>query len=180
MKTLIALALLTLCPFTNQEAAQPTNQLEQHVWLEQLVGEWKSSSEVAKEPGGEATTWEFEESIRSIGGLWVVSEGKAENDGTHFTSLMTLGYDPNKEAFVGSWVDTMQTTMWIYTGQLDETQRILTLEAEGPGFEDPSKTALYRDQIELVSPDHKRIISSMLGEDGAWTTYMTVDAHRVK
>ncbi len=92
---------------------------------------------------------------------------------------MTLGYDPNKETFVGSWIDTMQTTMWTYVGHLSESKRVLTLEAEGPSFEDPSKTARYRDEIVLISSEEKRTTSSVLGEDGNWTTFMTVNARRV-
>jgi hypothetical protein len=93
---------------------------------------------------------------------------------------MTLGYDPNKDAFVGTWIDTIQTTMWSYVGQLDESKRVLTLEAEGPSFGDPGKTAKYRDQIELIGPEQKTMTSSVLGEDGNWTTFMKVAARRVK
>ena len=70
--------------------------------------------------------------------------------------------------------------MWSYVGHLDASKRVLTLEAEGPSFEDPSKTAKYRDQIELVGSDLKRTTSSVLGGDGNWTTFMTVEARRVK
>ena len=158
---------------------QPTTKLEQHEWLQQLVGEWNVSSAI-EESGEDSTTWESKESIRSIGGLWIVAEGTADNDGQPFASLMTLGYDPNKEAFVGTWIDSLQTTMWSYVGHLDASRRVLTLEAEGPSFEDPSKTARYRDQIELVSTDLKRTTSAVLGKDGAWTTFMAVEARRVK
>ena len=88
--------------------------------------------------------------------------------------------DPDEGAFVGSWVDSMQTRMWTYAGQLDADERVLTLEAEGPSIADPEKTASYRDRIELVDEDHKRMISSILGEDGEWFTYMTADARRVE
>ena len=54
MKTLAAVSLLTLFAITVQEPAQPTNQLEQHRWLQQLVGEWKLSSEAVMGPGGQS------------------------------------------------------------------------------------------------------------------------------
>lgn len=180
MKIPLALSLLALGAFTAQEASHPTNALEQHEWLRQLVGEWSLTGEAIMEPGADPTTWESKESIRSIGDLWIVVEGTADNDGDPFVSLMTLGYDPNKGAFVGTWIDTMQTTLWSYVGHLDESGRILTLEAEGPSVGDPGKTARYRDRIELLGPDAKRMTSSMLGEDGRWTTFMTVEARRAK
>jgi hypothetical protein len=180
MKILLTLSLLTLCTATAQEALQPTDRLEQHEWLQQLVGEWKVSSESSMEPGGDPTIWESKESIRSIGGLWIVAEGSADNDGPPFTSLLTLGYDPNKEAFVGTWIDTMQTTLWSYVGHLDASRRVLTLETAGPSISGPGETARYRDRIELIGSDEKRMSSSMLGEDGSWTTFMTAEARRVQ
>jgi hypothetical protein len=180
MKSLLILPLLTLCAFAAQEAMEPTNKLDEHAWLQQLVGEWSVSSEAVAEPGAEPVTWTSTESIRSIGGLWIVAENTAETGGDAFTSLLTIGYDPSKGAFVGTWIDTMQTTLWSYVGHLDEPARVLTLETQGPSLTDPSKTARYRDQLELISPDEKRTTSSVLGDDGNWTTFMTVDARRVK
>ena len=68
MKILLTLSLLTLGTFAAQEAMQPANKLEQHEWLQQLVGEWTLSSEAIVEPGADAVTWESKESARSIGG----------------------------------------------------------------------------------------------------------------
>ncbi len=186
MKTLLALALvillsiLSIRSFAAQEALQPAAALEQHEWLQQLVGEWEFTSEAIAEPGTEAVVWKSRESSRSIGGLWIVSEGTADSDGETFTSLMTIGYDANKETFVGSWIDSIQTTMWTYVGSLDDSKRILTLEATGPSMDDPNKTTEYRDQIELIGKDKKRLTSSALAKDGTWTVYMAGEAVRVK
>ena len=180
MRALLTLALLTLCAFAAQEELGAAKPLEQHEWLHQLVGEWKVSSSATLEPGAEPMTWESTESVRSIGGLWIVAEGSATFQGKPFTSLLTLGYDPNEDAFVGTWVDTMQATLWTYVGHLDESERILTLESEGPSFGDPKKNALYRDQIELIGSDQRKLTSSALGDDGTWTVYMTGVYERVK
>ena len=92
------------------EQAQP---LEGHAWLDQLVGEWSVSV-----GGGEleGMSFEYDERVRKIGELWVQAEGSAES----FTSQLTLGYDPAKGGFVGTWIDTMQTTLWVYSGRLEE------------------------------------------------------------
>lgn len=180
MKILLTLSLITLCTFAAQDSPQPAERLEQHEWLHQLVGEWTVTSEATMAPGTDPVKWESRESVRSIGGLWVVAEGTAEYDGEPFTSLLTLGYDPAQEAFVGSWVDTMQTKMWTYVGHLDEDERALTLEADGPSWTDPSETTRYRDRIELVGADERRMVSSVLGEDGTWTTFLTMTARRAE
>ena len=62
---------------------------------------------------------------------------------------------------------------------VDDEKRVLTLEADGPSMADPNVTATYRDQIELVSADAKRMVSSMLGADGSWTTFLTMEARRI-
>ena len=43
------------------------------------------------------------------------------------TTLMTLGYDPRKKRFVGTFVGSMMTNLWIYDGELDKDERVLTL-----------------------------------------------------
>ena len=179
MKILLAVVVVSLCTFSSPQAPQGAEPLEQHAWLERLVGEWTASGEAPAE-GGLASAWRSTERVRSVGGLWIVDEGTMESGGQTVTSLMTLGYDPRKSAFIGTWIDTTSTMMWNYVGQLDAEGRVLTLETEGPSFEDPEKTARFRDQIELIGDDTKRTTSSMLGEDGTWTVYMTADSKRVK
>ncbi len=60
------------------------------------------------------------------------------------TMLMSLGYDPAKKRFVGTWIGSMMTNLWVYDGELDPTGKILTLNAEGPSFTDKDKVAKYQ------------------------------------
>jgi hypothetical protein len=151
---------------------------EQHQWLQQLVGEWTATHEMAMGPEAEPTSMESTEKVRAIGGLWIVGEGSASFGGTKFTSLLTLGYDTQEETFVGTWIDTMYAHLWTYKGKLDASKKVLTLESEGPAMDGTNKTVKYRDAIELKSPDHKVLTSTALGEDGKWTEYLRVDYRR--
>jgi uncharacterized protein DUF1579 len=45
---------------------------------------------------------------------------------------MTLGYDPEKKQYVGTWVGSMMSYLWVYDGSLDAEEKVLTLNAEGP------------------------------------------------
>ena len=47
---------------------------------------------------------------------------------------MTLGYDPVQKRFVGTFIGSMMTHMWIYNGTLDAAGKVLTLDTEGPGL----------------------------------------------
>jgi hypothetical protein len=149
-------------------------------WLHQLVGEWTCTAEAWMSPGAEPMLLESTESVRSIGGLWIQGEGRGDFQGQPFHSVLTLGYDADEEAFVGTWIDSFQTHLWTYRGELDGARETLTLEAEGPSFGNPNVTASYRDALTIVGPDHKRMTSSVLGEDGKWITFMEADYRRQK
>ena len=144
---------------------------EHHEWLQQFVGEWDVVAEARMEPGAEPMRFELLESVRGIGKLWILAETNAEFGGQSFTSILTLGYDPKEKAFVGTWIDTSQTHLWHYRGQLDDAKKVLTLEAEGPSVLDPTKMANYRDVHELKEDGVRTVRSSIENEDGSWTQF---------
>jgi hypothetical protein len=75
--------------------------------------------------------------------------------------------------YVGTWVASMMTKLWVYSGELDAAERMLTLETEGPDMVNEGKTTKYRDVIEFHSDDHRTLTSYALGEDGKWLPFMT-------
>ena len=160
---------------------QPEPQ-EQHRWLQKLVGEWTYENECVVEPGKPPEKFVGTDSVRTLGDLWVLCEGKVNmpgGGGGH--TLMTLGYDPNRKCFVGTFVASIMTYLWIYDGgQLDSTGKVLTLNAEGPSFTDEGKMVKYQDIIEFVSDDHRTLSSQTLGEDGKWQRFMTAHYRRKK
>jgi hypothetical protein len=159
-----------------------TEPQKQHQWLQQLVGEWSTESEMACEPGQPPQIFKGTDSVRSLGGLWVLCEGRGEMPGGEpATMIMTLGYDPRTGRFVGSWVGSMMTHLWVYDGWLDEAEKLLTLESEGPSFSGDGTLATYRDVIEIKSADHRVLTSQLRGVDGQWgTPFMTAHYRRRK
>ncbi len=154
--------------------------VKEHEWLKQFIGEWEITSEAHMGPDQPAMKCQGTISSRSLGGFWIVSEMKANMMGTDITALQTIGYHPQKKKYIGSWVDSMTDHMWTYEGTVDSTGKILTLEAEGPNFMVEGKTAKFRDIYEFKSKDEIILTSSMQGEDGKWTTFMTGTAKRKK
>jgi hypothetical protein len=147
---------------------------ETHQWLQRLVGDWTFEMEAAAAPGEPPMKMGGQESVRLLGGTWALCEGSGE-----MPTLMTLGYDPATQRFKGTFVGSMMTHIWIYDGELDASGNLLTLDTEGPSWEDGNTMTKYRDAIEFMAPDHRVLTSDVLGSDGQWTRFMTSHYRRV-
>lgn len=149
----------------------------EHAWLRRLIGEWE-----VEMPGPDGITSRGRETVRMLGPAWVLLEGSAPMpDGSLAQMLMTLGYDPVQQCFVGSWIGSMMNHLWTYRGgSLDAAQRLLSLPSEGPAFNAPGKMVRYRDEIEWVSDDERLLHGNMLGDDGSWQRFMTARYRRVR
>ncbi len=161
-----------------QEAPELPKPTPEHKWLEQFVGEWESVSEASFEPGQPPMKCSATIKAKMLGGFWMVSETQSEMLGTKVEAVQTIGYDPEKQKYVGSWVDSMVNHMWKYEGSVDASGKLLTLEAEGPNFMTSGKLTMYRDAYEFKTKDHIVATSSMRGEDGKWVVFMTGHVHR--
>ncbi|MFZ2168314.1 MAG: DUF1579 domain-containing protein [Methylococcaceae bacterium] len=158
-----------------------SNPQKQHEWLQQLVGEWTYESECSMEPGKPPEKFKGSEHVRSIGGLWVQGESHGEMPGGGMaTMLTTLGYDPQKKRYIGTWVGSMMTHLWLYDGSLNVAENALTLNTEGPSCTGDGKLVKDRDVIELKSADHRVHTVYRLGDDGEWRSIMTINYRRKK
>jgi hypothetical protein len=154
---------------------------KEHQWLDQLVGEWTYENESVMGPDQPPMKFTGTDSVRSLGGLWAICEGRGDmpGGGTGYM-IMTIGYDPATKRYVGSFIGSMMTHMWIYDGELDAAGKVLTLNAEGPSFSPEGGMANYQDIIEIVSPDHRILRSQFQNADGSWTQFMTAHYRRAK
>ncbi|NIX75671.1 DUF1579 domain-containing protein [Microvirga terricola] len=145
--------------------AKPTKE---HQWLQRLAGDWTATSD-------DMPTWS--ESVRSLDGLWFVAEGQGEMPGGGAaTTIMTLGFDPKRSRYIGSWVGSMMSHMWIYEGIVDGN--VLTLDTEGPDFWSEGRRAKYQDIITFESDDRRVLTSRMLNEDSTWRHVMKASYQR--
>lgn len=153
----------------------------EHEWLQKLVGEWSFESEATMEPGQPPAKFVGTESVRSIGDLWVIGEGRGEMPGGGTATMVTtIGYDPEKKQYVGTFIGSMMSNLWVYEGTLDPASRTLTMNTEGPNFGGDGKKTMYRDVTELKSDVHRVLTSSSLGDDGEWHAFMTANYWRTK
>lgn len=160
---------------------EPVKPQQEHEWLGQLIGDWESEMECVMGPDQPPMKSKGTESVRSLGGLWTIGEGKGEQpDGAGMTSILTLGYDPAQKCFVGTFIASCMTFLWIYkNGSLDAAKKILTMNAEGPSFTGEGMSQ-YQDILEIVDADHRILRSQILGADGKWNHFMTAHYYRKK
>lgn len=156
-----------------------TEPEKEHHWLQKLIGDWTYEGEATMEPGKPAEKFKGTESVQSLGGLWIQANGKGEMpDGDTAMMVMTLGFNPQTKRYVGTWIGSMMTHLWLYDGELDAAEKVLTLNSEGPAMSTPGAMTKYRDVIEIVSDDRRTLSSHMLGDDGEWRPFMRADYRR--
>jgi hypothetical protein len=173
---------LTGCLFAicgAQELPEMPKPQKEHTWLERFTGDWDTVTEVKPFGQQESVTLKGEEHSRMIGGFWLLAESKGEMLGTPFTGIMTLGYDPKSEKYIGTWVDSMTDYMWQYTGSVEGKK--LTLESKGPcPLKPPGTLVNFRETLELKDKDHKVFTSSFQDDDGTWKELVTINSTRKK
>jgi hypothetical protein len=157
----------TITAEPEQEQKWVAEPQEQHRWLQKLVGEWTWEAEGRMGADAEPFRMSGTESVRALGDLWTIAEGRSEMEGQQHISVMTLGYDPDRARFVGTFLGSTMTHLWVYDGELDAARKSLVLHTEGPNWTEQGGTARYREVIELVSDDERTFTSYMLGADGS-------------
>jgi hypothetical protein len=179
--SVLTAALLSTGTFLKaQEMPQMPPPVKEHEWLNQFVGNWDYETEIFMDPTKPPMKVKGTEVVRSLGGFWIVADGKSEMMGKPFTSVLTLGFDPQSKKYVGTWVDSMGSTLWKYEGNVDSSGKILTLETEGPCPMKPGQLSKFREVTEWKSKDERVFTSNMLGDDGKWTMIVRVTSRRTK
>lgn len=147
------------------ELAKPQAE---HGFLERMVGIW----EVSSPDMGSDEKWV--EVVRSLHGIWFVAEGNGNmpQGGGAATTMLTLGYDPARGKYVGSWIGSMMAYLWVYEGEVSADGTTLSLYTTGPDFAEPGKTGEYREQIIFKDDDHRTFNSSAKQPDGTWKQFM--------
>lgn len=162
------------CPMMSE----PTKE---HRWLLRMVGEWSIDGECMMDPDQPPMKSTGTCVTRPLGELWTLSEGRGEMPGGgEMQSIITLGYDPAKQKFVGTFTASMMTHLWLYEGSLDASGKVLTLDADGPSMTGDGTTQKYQDIVTVENDDHWILSSQAHGPDGQWHKFMTAHYRRKK
>ena len=130
----------------------------EHEWLQPLVGEFTSESDCMDQDGNR-NVFTGTLSGCSVGGMWVVLKGEGVFGDEPWENRIVLGYDATQGRYVGTFIGSMFTQMWLYNGQIDPTDGRLVLDTVGPKFTGEG-TANYQDIVEIVDKD--RILDALL------------------
>ncbi|MEZ6064962.1 MAG: DUF1579 domain-containing protein [Planctomycetaceae bacterium] len=177
---LLSISLLRITSTQAQEGFEFPQPTAEHDWLKQFEGTWTTASKATAGP--DQPPFECTGTITSemLGGFWVRNEMRGKVGEMNMHGAQTIGYDSERQKYIGTWVDNTNGHMWRYTGSVDDSGKVLTLQAEGPSMIAPGTTAQFQDIYEFKSADEMVITSKMQTPDGEWVTFMTGTARRTK
>jgi hypothetical protein len=112
-----------------------------------------------------------------LGGLWLVSNFKADLGGQPFQGKGLDGYDPARKKYVSIWVDSMSTAPLIFEGSYDKAKSALVMTGEGPGPD--GKPTRYRSVTEVKDRD-TMVFTLSAGKEGEEAVMMTITYTRKK
>jgi len=151
----------------------------EHAWLMGMIGNWTFECTCDMGPDQPPAVSVGSETVRAFGNGWVLIEGRHEGpNGPAGETLVTLGFDPARARYVGTFVGTMMSNLWVYDGVLDTAGHVLTLDTEGPSFSGDGTIARYQDIITYDGGDTRTMTSRALQSDGSWLEFLTVRYRR--
>lgn len=150
----------------------------EHEWLRQFAGDWVVEAECYMNADHTPVSNKGIERIRSLGGFWLLVEVESDMMGKPFQGIQTLGFDPAKGKFIGTWVDSLTSELWHYEGFLNKEWTELTLNSEGIC---PQTGALTKVRSVLAYKDmnHKIYSSYTVGKNGELTLALRASALRI-
>jgi hypothetical protein len=164
------LSILVLMLFSVGAARGMAPRPGQHAWLEQLVGDWDIETESFVE-GKPVRASSGKESAIMLGGRWLMADGEMQGGSPRILSRTTYGYDPQIKKFTGTFVSSVDSTLWVYSGTLDATGTTLTMEALGPIQKSPGGKLKFHDRITIIDAHHRSVVSEALAENGQWVVF---------
>lgn len=149
----------------------------EHAVLDVFVGVWRVSSTIWMAPDTEPTQSETRSDIRWILGKRFLAEavmGTMDMGGEEvpFEGFGVTGYDNLAGQYVGTWMDTMSTSIYSFTGDFDVVTQTLTMTGE---YEDPmtGQPAVMRSEVTFVSEDE--IVTKMYQQVGDAPEYQCLE-----
>lgn len=157
---------------------QPPIPAPEHKLLQTLLGSWTCEMVCKGPDGADAPPVTGRAVARAIGPVWIVMEMSGGEANDQWSSLLTLGFDPDKGRFVGTFIASMMTWLWVYDGQLDAGTNTIQLDTQGPRFDGQPGQQAYVDHYQIVDRDTWILRSFTRTTDGLSAPFMTATYRR--
>jgi Protein of unknown function (DUF1579) len=156
MRCLCAAALgglLLVSAAPAQEAPKPGPE---HEMLGKLVGTWDATMSIAGTETKGTMVYKSE-----LGGLFVSSTFEGDFGGAKFLGKGLDGYDTNKKKFVGTWADSMMTSIMALEGTYDKEKKTMTMSGEAPG---PDGKLSKMKMVTEMKDDDNMVFTAYMGD----------------
>ncbi len=158
---------LGLCGLATLSIAQDTpvpKPTPEHKLLAHGVGTWDATIKSWMQgPGSEPSVSKGVEIVKLMpGGLWLVSEFHGKFGDMDFHGQGQSGYDPLKKKYIGTWIDSMETTIMIMEGDFDPKSSTLTMYSKGV---DPAGKPYDAKMVEVHKDKDTRVFTMSMKSD---------------
>lgn len=133
--------------------------------LQARVGTWDVDCSYFVSEGQPPIKAQATDEIRLLGERWTISDFRTEMMGAPFRGQATVGYEPGKDRWVATWVDSMTPHLFFFEGGYDASGRTFEATAEAPHPQTGNPTR-YRTKDVTVSADERSFEMWMTLEDG--------------
>jgi hypothetical protein len=114
-----------------------------------------------------------------LGGFWLATEYKGEMMGKPFTGRGTMGYDQHKQKYVGTWIDSIASGLYLSEGTADASGKVWTMVAQG--YCDNEGRSITMKQIYEIKDEDTWTLSFLTpNPDGKEMTTGTIEYKRRK
>ena len=143
-----------------------------HEWLAQAAGIWDVQGHYFVGDGQESFEAKGVETVEMIGPFWQQSKMEIELFDSVVHGVTYLGFDPTRQVFVSTWIDSANPFLYRYEGAYDDATKLLSMSGVNT---DPNtgKPATYRSlgsydlpaertftlSVEVASGDEFEILS---------------------
>src|SRR6266498_23605 len=152
---------------------------EYHKKLDTMVGTWSATVKSWMQPGAppmESTGTSENQWI--LGGRWVESKFTGSFMGQPYTGIGYTGYDNIKKRYIGTWMDSMSTSVMMSTGKAG-SGNTYTFTATMPDVM-TGKTTTMTEKVKIIDHDHHVFEMWGPGRDGKVYKMMEITYSRKK
>ena len=151
-----------------------------HKKLASMVGTWDVTVKMFPQPGAPAQESKgSSENKWVLGGRWVQENFTGDFMGMPFSGIGYTGYDNIKKQYIGTWMDSMSTSMMASSGTADANGKSYEFSST---MDDPmtGKSMPVKSKVTVTDDDHHSMEMWSPGPDGKMFKMMEINYTRKK